>query len=111
MLVVTRLRVPDGDPTGPAAHALRADLDRARDVLAGCPGALWVEVARNVDEPGLWLLASRWEGAGAYRRAIGSTAGKMHVQPLMAHAVDEPSAYEVAHPGTTLNEARSRSLG
>ena len=35
----------------------------------------------------------------------------MHVQPLMVHALDEPSAYEVVEEGTDLNEVRPRSLG
>ena len=35
----------------------------------------------------------------------------MHVQPLMVHALDEPSAYELVEPGTDLNVAQFRSTG
>jgi hypothetical protein len=35
----------------------------------------------------------------------------MHIQPLMVHALDEPSAYEVVEEGTDLNEAHPRSIG
>ncbi len=57
------------------------------------------------------MLVTRWANVGSYRRAIGSYEGKMHVQPLMVHALDEPSAYEVVEEGTVLNEAGARSLG
>jgi hypothetical protein len=113
VLVVTRLRTPSG-PTGPdsAAEAeLRLGLLRALAILAAKPGYVGGEVGRNVDDPGLWVLTTRWENVGSYRRALGSYEGKMHIQPLMVHAVDEPSAYEVVEEGTDLNEARPRSIG
>lgn len=107
MLVVTRLRTPD-----PAAEVeVRAGLLRALAILADKPGYVTGGVGRNVDDPSLWVLTTRWENVGSYRRALGSYEGKMHIQPLMVHALDEPSAYEVVEEGTDLNEARSRSLG
>lgn len=109
MLVVTRFRVPGASPE--AAAELRAGLERARDILASKPGLVSAEVGRNLDEPDLWVLMTRWTNVGSYRRAIGSYEGKMHVQPLMVHALDEPSAYEVLEEGTDLNEAQARSLG
>lgn len=109
MLVVTRLRVPGDAPA--AAEELRAGLQRARAILADKPGFLGGEVGRNVDDPGLWVLTTRWENVGSYRRALGSYEGKMHIQPLMVHALDEPSAYEVVREGTDLNEAQPRSIG
>lgn len=113
MLVVTRLRTPAG-PAGPDAAAedeLRRGLVRALAILAAKPGYVSGDVGRNVDDPGLWVLTTRWENVGSYRRALGSYEGKMHIQPLMVHAVDEPSAYEVVEEGTDLNEARPRSIG
>lgn len=107
MLVVTRLRTPSPD----AAAELRVGLLRALDVLAAKPGWVGGDVGRNVDDPALWVLTTRWENVGSYRRALGSYEGKMHVQPLMVHALDEPSAYEVVEEGTDLNEAQPRSLG
>ena len=107
MLVVTRLRAPSPD----AAAELRVGLLRALDVLAAKPGWVGGDVGRNVDDPALWVLTTRWENVGSYRRALGSYEGKMHVQPLMVHALDEPSAYEVVEEGTDLNEAQPRSLG
>lgn len=113
MLVVTRLRTPT-PPDGPDAAAedeLRHGLLRALAILAAKPGYVSGDVGRNVDDPGLWVLTTRWENVGSYRRALGSYEGKMHIQPLMVHAVDEPSAYEVVEEGTDLNEARPRSIG
>ena len=109
MLVVTRLRVPPGHPA--AAEELRAGLMRAREILAGKPGFVTGEVGRNVDDPDLWVLTTRWENVGSYRRALSSYEGKMFIQPLMVHAVDEPSAYEVVQEGTDLNRPEPRSLG
>lgn len=113
MLVVTRLRVPASE-TGPdpaAAEELRLGLERAREILSAKPGYAGGEVGRNLDDPGLWVLCTRWENVGSYRRALSSYEGKMFIQPLMVHAVDEPSAYEVAEEGTDLNVADPRSLG
>ena len=109
MLVSTRLRAPADDDA--AAEALRAGLLRARAILADKPGFLGGEVGRNVDDPGLWVLTTRWENVGSYRRALSSYESKMHIQPLMVHALDEPSAYEVVREGTDLNQAEPRSLG
>ena len=107
MLVVTRLRTPSPD----AAAELRVGLLRALDVLAAKPGWVGGDVGRNVDDPALWVLTTRWENVGSYRRALGSYEGKMHIQPLMVHALDEPSAYELVEEGTDLNVADPRSIG
>ncbi len=109
VLVVTRLRAQTPDDA--AANELRLGLLHALGILAGKPGYVGGEVGRNVDDPTLWVLTTRWENVGSYRRALGSYEAKMHIQPLMVHALDEPSAYEVVEEGTDLNEARSRSIG
>ncbi|MBD3925619.1 antibiotic biosynthesis monooxygenase [Nocardioides cavernae] len=109
MLVVTRLRTPSSDAA--AESELRAGLLQALDILAAKPGWVGGDVGRNVDDPTLWVLTTRWENVGSYRRALGSYEGKMHIQPLMVHALDEPSAYEVVEEGTDLNQAHPRSIG
>lgn len=90
MLVVTRYRVPPGDR--------REFLDTARaavEALAARPGCLDVRVGLAVDEPDLWVLQSRWESVGAYRRALSAVDVKIRAVPLMYRSLDEPSAYEV----------------
>ena len=106
MLVVTRFRVPlvEGD-------AFRDDLERARAALAERPGHLEGVVGRNVDDPTLWVLTTRWEHVGAYRRALSAYDVKLHAVPVLGRALDEPSAYEVVEPGTVLNTGSARSLG
>lgn len=106
MLVVTRFRVPDGD-----VDSFRADLLTAHEALAACRGYVDGTVGRNVDEPDLWVLTTRWEHVGAYRRALSSYDVKMRAVPVLYRAVDEPSAYETVDPGTDLNVASARSLG
>ncbi|MBF4163411.1 antibiotic biosynthesis monooxygenase family protein [Nocardioides acrostichi] len=106
MLVVTRFRVPEVE-----SQAFRLAIERAREALAARPGFLAGIVGRNVDDPELWTLTTRWEHVGAYRRALSSYDVKMHAVPLLGRALDEPSAYEVAEPGTDLNTAVARSLG
>lgn len=109
MLVVTRLRPPSPDLE--AESELRRGLLLALEILAAKPGYVGGDVGRNIDDPTLWTLTTRWENVGSYRRALGSYESKMHIQPLMVHALDEPSAYEVVEEGTDLNEVQSRSIG
>lgn len=106
MIVVNRFRVsiPDGE-------ALRADLATARDALAACRGYVGGEIGRNVDDPELWVLTTRWENVGSYRRALSSYDVKLRAVAVLSRAIEEPSAYESAEPGTTLNIEVTRSLG
>ncbi|WP_395657821.1 antibiotic biosynthesis monooxygenase family protein [Nocardioides sp.] len=106
MLVVNRFRVPLE-----SGEAFRADLATARDVLAACTGYVGGEIGRNVDDPELWVLTTRWENVGSYRRALSSYDAKLRAWPVLVGALEEPSAYEDAEPGTTLNTWSPRSLG
>ncbi|HYH34107.1 MAG TPA: antibiotic biosynthesis monooxygenase family protein [Nocardioides sp.] len=103
MLVVNRFRVRE--ETG---EEFRGDLERARAALAARPGHLSSSIGRNVDDPTLWALVSTWEHVGAYRRALSSYDVKLHAVPVLSRAIEEPSAYEAAEPGTELNVAGSR---
>ena len=106
MLVVSRFRVPVED-----GEAFRAELAAAHGLLAEQAGYVDGQVGRNLDDPTLWVLTTRWEHVGAYRRALSSYDVKMNAVPLLGRAVDEPSAYEVVEPGTVLNIESTRSLG
>lgn len=104
MLVVNRFRVPvTEDPA-----VLRADLERVHGLLVDKPGYVAGWVGRNVDEPDLWVLTTRWANVGAYRRALSSYELKLHGVPVLMRAIDEPGAYEVVEPNTVLNVAEAR---
>lgn len=105
MLVMNRFRAGD-QPDGP--DELRADLERVHELLASKPGYVAGWVGRNMDEPDLWVLATRWENVGAYRRALSSYELKLHGVPVLSRAIDEPGAYEVVEPGRVLNVADPR---
>jgi hypothetical protein len=106
LVVVNRFTAADAE-----APALREALEGALALMATKPGYAGGEVGRNVDDPALWVLSTRWENVGGYRRALSSYEGKLHLAPLLGRALHEPSAYEVAEPGTDLNVQRTRSLG
>jgi quinol monooxygenase YgiN len=105
VLVVSRFRVPLEDGEG-----FRAGLAEAADALAGRPGHVSATIGRNLDDPTLWVLTTHWADVGSYRRALSSYEVKLRAVPLLSRALDEPSAYEVAEPGTDLNVESSRSL-
>lgn len=107
MLVVNRFRVDEADD-----DSFRADVTLAHELLARQPGYVDGVVARNVDDPGLWVLSTRWRNVGSYRRALSSYDVKLHAVATLAKAIDEPSAYEIVAPGEAeLNKAMPRSLG
>jgi len=106
VLVVSRFRVPVED-----GETFRRELAAAHAVLAERPGYIAGQLGRNLDDPTLWVLTTRWEQVGAYRRALSSYEVKLQAIPLLSRALDEPSAYEVVEPGTVLNIESTRSLG
>ncbi len=105
-MVVNRFRVPAQD-----AEAFRADLEHARALLTARPGCLDGSVGRNVDDPELWVLTTRWVHVGAYRRALSAYDVKVGAVPLLSRAIDEPSAFEIVEPGAELNERGARGAG
>jgi hypothetical protein len=110
VLVVTRFRLqtPTGAPADHETEALRAELDAAHEVLAAQQGYVAGWIGRNLDEPDLWVLTTRWESVGAYRRALSSYEVKLAAVPTLSRALDEPSGYEVVEPNSVLNVHGSR---
>jgi len=86
VLVVNRFR---SDGLG-----LRVDLEAALAVLSAQPGCEDGRVGRNVDDPTLWVMVTRWRDVGSYRRALSSYDVKVGAVPLLSRAIDEPSAFE-----------------
>ena len=89
MLVVNRFRVPGDDSV-----RFRDDLDAALALLAASAGYVDGGAGRNVDDPELWVLVTRWADVGSYRRALSSYDVKLGAVPLLSRAIDEPSAFE-----------------
>jgi len=89
MIAVARFDVPLASATD-----FRAELEGVRDVLAEAAGFIGGEVGQNLDELTLWVLTTRWENVGSYRRALSSTRAKLEAIPVLARAIDEAGAYE-----------------
>ncbi len=81
----------------PAAgrDAFEAAAAPAVQLLSVQPGLLGLDFGINLDDPELWVLATRWIDVGSYRRALGSS-NRVVLWPLLALALDEPSAYDGA---------------
>jgi len=99
MIVVNRYRVDDD-----ATAEFLPLTEPALTALAARPGFVDGHVGRSTDEPYLWVMVTRWESVGAYRRALSSYEVKVHAVPLMYRAIDEPGAFEVLleHVGGSL---------
>ena len=89
MIAVARFDIPLA-----SAADFRAELEGVRDVLGEAAGFIGGEVGQNLDEPTLWVLTTRWENVGSYRRALSSTRAKLEAIPVLARAIDEAGAYE-----------------
>ena len=104
MLVMTRFVVEDDDNDfAGRAHA-------ALGALAACPGYLRGRLGRAFDDPTHWSIVTEWQSVGAYRRALSNFNVKMYATPLLAQALDEPSAFEVlaeSAPGGELTVSAS----
>lgn len=111
MLVVNRFII--GSPEQVEAFTERAG--QALAALAGRPGYQSGGLARALDEPSHWLLATEWESVGSYRRALGAFEVKVALTPLLVDAVNEPSAYEVLamtdETGAVVTNASDRAAG
>ena len=87
MIVVIQFQVAD-------EAAFRPQLDTALTTLATRPGYLDGHGARSIDDPTAWVLVLEWASVGDYRRALGNYDVKLHATPLLAQALDRPSAFE-----------------
>jgi hypothetical protein len=89
VIVLTRFRVPAAEEPSFVARA-----QAAIAVLRQRDGLLSLDFGRNLDEPDLWSITSRWADVGSYRRALSGIESRSVVVPLLSLAVDEPTAYE-----------------
>ncbi len=88
MMALSRFRVAPG-----ARESFEQRAESAASFFMTRPGCLSAEVLQNLDDPGLWVIASSWENVGSYRRAFNGYEAKLVLVPLLSEAIDEPSAY------------------
>ncbi len=88
MFAVTRLRAQGSD-----GEALAEAVGALLRALSARPGFRDGELGRSADDPDLWALVTRWDGVGAYRRALSAAEVKITGAPVWVHAVDEPGVY------------------
>lgn len=89
MIAIARFEVSLGHSAN-----FRTELEVAKDALAECVGYIDGNIGQNLDEPSLWVLMTRWENVGSYRRALSAMRSKLEAIPVLARAIDEPGAYE-----------------
>lgn len=90
VLLVCRFAVPPGEA---AVFTERAR--RALNLLRPSPGFVDGTVGRAIEDPQRWVLALRFTGVDAYRRALSPFPVREHVIPLLSEALtDDPSTYE-----------------
>lgn len=94
LITISRFRVPSA-----ATEQFRAGATTVVAALSARPGYRTGSLARAVDDPDAWALVTRWDNAGAYRRALGDYDVRLALMPLQSFALDEPSAYEVLADG------------
>lgn len=93
--VISRFSVP-----AESAEAFARDARAALAVLAERPGFIDARIGQSTDEEHLRVIVTRWEGVGAYRKALSNYEVKMSAIPFLSLAIDEPSAFEVVHART-----------
>jgi hypothetical protein len=99
VFAVTRLRVPE-DGAGELASSVAGLLA----ALAARPGFVDGRLGRAADDDSLWALLTRWDGVGAYRRALSAAEVKIAGAPVWVYAVDEPVVYLDDGSGWTASE-------
>lgn len=89
VIVLSRFQVPQA-----RTESFWTQARAAVEVLSARDGFVSADLGRNVDDPELWTITTRWTNVGSYRRALNGYESKMVVVPLLSLAIDEPSAYD-----------------
>ncbi len=89
MLSVTRHRVPPD-----VSDRFLSDAQAAVDLLRQRPGFEGATIGRATDDASLWVVTTAWADVGSFRRALSSYEVKIGAVPLLATAIDEPTAFE-----------------
>lgn len=95
LVVISRFLVPTDQ-----APQFALDARAAIAVLAERPGFVDAVLGQSTDDESLRVITTRWEGVGAYRRALSSYEVKLAAIPFLSLAIDESSAFEIVHTRT-----------
>jgi len=82
-------------------------------LLQARPGFEAATVGRATDDETLWVLVTAWADVGSFRRALSSFDVKVGAVPLLASALDEPTAFErltVVDPVSMRSRASDRAV-
>jgi quinol monooxygenase YgiN len=104
VLVVMRFDVPTEDADDFVALA-----EQALAALAQQPGYASGTLGHAVDHESAWVLVTRWQSIGSYRRALSAFDVRTSLLPLTVRAVDEPGAYEILHEQAKRASTRTRT--
>lgn len=108
MIAVVQLR-----PAAGSQAEFGEQAEAALRVLADRPGFRRGSLGRATDDPQAWLMLTEWDSVGAYRRALGGFEVKLRATPVLAQALDQPSAFEellvLDASGTELRAASDRA--
>lgn len=88
MFAISRFSVPEERTADFCSRA-----EAAVSFFTGCRGCEGAWLLRNLDEPTLWTITSRWADVGSYRRSFNGYEAKLVLVSLLSEAIDEPSAY------------------
>lgn len=98
MIAFSRFRVRSEE-----GASFLADASAGAAFFRQCAGCESADVVRNLDDPDLWAVVTRWADVGSYRRSFNGFDAKMVLVPLLSRAIEEPSAYDDAeHVGENL---------
>jgi heme oxygenase (mycobilin-producing) len=73
----------------------RERINECISILAVLPGCITVELGRSLDSETDYLLVSRWESVGKYRKALSNFDVKSIVIPFISLCITESMTAEV----------------
>jgi hypothetical protein len=79
---------------GHAGSELQVRLEDLLSGLAAQSGYETGSIGRSPDQPGEWVVATSWEGAGKFRRALSDFEVKIALGSLANESVDLTSVFE-----------------
>jgi hypothetical protein len=93
MLVVMRFDAKSSSPS--EAESLQERQKSLVQALSGAQGFRNATLGRSPDDPGQWVIVTRWVGVGSFRRGLSGFDVKLALGALASESVDTTSVFEV----------------